>query len=67
MNLTLSLAYNREEIRWGFIENMVLRRKLGPKREQVKWQKKFIMRFMKFNVQQIFSVCLKKGGWDILN
>jgi len=36
MSVTLGLAYNREEHGWGFLENMVLRRKIGPKREQLK-------------------------------
>jgi hypothetical protein len=36
MSATLGLAYNREEYRWGVFENVVLRRKGGPKREQLK-------------------------------
>jgi hypothetical protein len=58
MSVTLGLAYNREEHRWGVFENMVLRRKLGPKREQLKMIEKFIRRsFMTFTPQQIFSMC----------
>lgn len=66
MSVTLGLAYNMEEYRWGFFENMVLRRKFASKREQLKMTEKFIRRsFMTFTPQQIFSVRSNEGGWDI--
>ena len=40
MSVTIGLVYNREEQKRRVFENMVLRRKLGPKREQLKMTEK---------------------------